>query len=86
MQRDDQKFDVFEITKRMAKTNQDIKNQCYIMMMLLKVSDRHEISWKSYYEKLLNTQFTQDRNSLSHTDTFSGVHRLIDQEMVRADQ
>ena len=38
------------------------------------VSDEDmKIPWKSCHEKLLNTEFPWDRNSLSHTDIVSSV-------------
>ena len=32
-----------------------------------------KIAWKNYYEKLLNTEFIWDRNSLSQADTASSA-------------
>ena len=40
-------------------------------------------AWKNYHEKLLNTEFAWDRNSLSLADTISGIPRSIDKDMIR---
>ena len=59
MWRNYQKSDVLKIAKRMFKTNQNIiKNGDGV----LGISDE---GTKSYYDKLLNTNFVWDRNSLS---------------------
>ena len=59
MWRNYQKSDVLKIAKRMFKTNQNIiKNGDGV----LGVRDE---GTKSYYDKLLNTNFVWDRNSLS---------------------
>ena len=59
MWRNSQKSDVLKIAKRMFKTNQNIiKNDDGV----LGISDE---GTKSYYDKLLNTNFVWDRNSLS---------------------
>ena len=42
-----------------------------------------KLAWKSYHEKLLNTNFTWDRNSLSYVDAIGIVHCLIDKSMAR---
>ena len=70
----------------MVKTNQDIIDvDCFRSYDgMLAVSDEDKkIAWKSYHEKLLNTDFVLDRNSLSHTDTVGGVTSLKNKEMVR---
>ena len=41
------------------------------------------MAWKSYHEKLLNTEFTWDRNSLSQADTVSDIPCLSEKDMVR---
>ena len=41
------------------------------------------MAWKSYHEKLLNTEFAWDRNSLSQADTVSDIPCLSDKDMVR---
>ena len=68
----------------MVKTYQDItgaqciKNDDGVMI----ISDEYEkIALKG--EKLLNTKFAGDRNSLSQADPVSGVTRVTDKEMVR---
>ena len=66
----------------MVKTNQDITGEQRVRNDdgLLAVSDQDQkIAWKSYHEDL----FTWDRNSLTQTDTISGVPRLIGKDMVR---
>ena len=82
----DQKCEEFKIAERMVKTYQDIpgaqciKNDNGVMI----VSDEYEkIALKGYHEKLLNTKFAGDRNSLSQADPVSGVTRVTDKEMVR---
>ena len=84
MQRDDQKCEEFKIAERMVKTYQDITGAQYIKNDdgVMIVSDEYEkIALKG--EKLLNTKFAGDRNSLSQADHVSGVTRVIDKEMVR---
>ena len=61
MQKNNQKCDVSETAKRMIKTNQVIISEHCIKHGdgLLAVSDEDEKkAWKSYNEKLLNTEFT----------------------------
>lgn len=59
----------------MVKTNQDIHGwQCIR-------NDDGVLSVSN--EKLLNTKFALDRNSLSQSDTVSSVAHLIDKGMVR---
>ena len=41
------------------------------------------MTWKSYHEKLSNTQFAWDRNSLSQADKVSGIPYLIEKDMVK---
>ena len=79
MWRDDQKADVSKIAKRMVITNQDIIGEQFIRNDgLLTVTDEDKkIVWKSCHEKLLNTEFVWDRNSLIKTKTWS------DKDMVR---
>ena len=70
----------------MVKTNQDIIDvDCFRSYDgVLAVGDEDKkIAWKSYHEKLLNTEFVLDRNSLSHTDTVGGVTSLKNKKMVR---
>lgn len=40
-------------------------------------------AWKSYYENLLNTEFTWDRNSLSQVDPVNNAAILINKSIVR---
>ena len=40
-------------------------------------------AWKTYHKKLLNTEFTWDRNSLSQADTITSIPYSIDKDMVR---
>ena len=70
----------------MVKTNQDIIGKQCIRddNGVLAVSDEDKkMTWKSYHEKLSNTQFAWDRNSLSQADTVSGIPYLIEKEMVK---
>ena len=65
-----QKCDKFNITKRMVKTNQDIigehiRNKDDVLVV---TDEDKKIAWKSYH----------DKNSLSQSDTVSGVPRLIE--------
>ena len=39
-------------------------------------------AWKLYHEKLLNTEFAWDRNSLSQADTITSIPCSIDKDMV----
>ena len=48
------------------------------------VSDENnKIARKSYHEKLSNTEFVWDRNSLSQADSVSDIPLVIDKYMVR---
>ena len=40
-------------------------------------------AWKSYYENLLNTEFTWDKNSLSQVDPVNNAAILINKSIVR---
>ena len=68
MQRDNQKSDVFKIVKRLVETNQDdVDQQCIRNndgVFAFSYKDQ-KIVWRSYHEKLLSTEFAQDRNNLS---------------------
>ena len=62
--RNDQKWNVLKIAKKMAKTNQGIigENCMRNDNGMLAVSDEdRKIAWKSYLEKFLNTKFAMDR-------------------------
>ena len=77
MWRNYQKSDVLKIAKSMFKTNQNIiKNGDGV----LGVRDE---GTKSYYDKLLNTNFVWDRNSWSQVDIVNDVTNLIDKGVVR---
>ena len=62
---------MFKFAKRMVKANQDIVGkQCIRNDDALTVSDEDkQISQKIYHDKLMNTEFACDRNSLSQTDS-----------------
>ena len=51
--------------------------------MLAGSDEDMKISWKSCHEKLYNTEFACDMNTLSQADTVSSVPCLIDKGMVR---
>ena len=83
---DDQKCDVRKIVARMIKTNQDITGvQCIRNDDgVLAVSDADKkIAWTSYHNKLLNTQFALENNSLFQAGTVSIVLCLIDWRIIR---
>ena len=71
MQWYDQKCNLFKIAKRMVKTNQDI------------IDEEKKNAWKTYHEKLLNTEFAWDRNNLSQADANNTIPSSIDKDMVR---
>ena len=50
---------------------------------VLAATDVDKITGKSYCEKLLNTKFVWDRNSLSQADAVSIVMCLIDKGIIR---
>ena len=86
MQHNDQKSNLFKYAKRIMRTNEDITGKQYIRNDdgVLVVSDKNEkMTCKSYHEKLLITEFAQDRNRLFQTDIVSYVPHLIDKDMVR---
>ena len=47
------------------------------------IDEEKKRAWKSYHEKLLNTQFAWDRNSLSEADAISSIPCSIDKDMIR---
>ena len=47
------------------------------------VDEEKKRAWKIYHEKLLNTVFAWDRNSLSQADTITSIPCSIDKGMVR---
>ena len=87
MLRDDQKCDVFKITKKILKTCQDITGEQCLRnddSVLVAGDEDMKIAWKNYHAKLLNTYFVWDRNSWSRlADTASSIPHLIDMDMVR---
>ena len=86
MQQNYQKCDVFKITNRMVKTIQDINGgQCIRNDDgLLAVRDEDKkIAWKSNHEKLLNTEFARNKNSLSQVYKVSSILWLIDKSIIR---
>ena len=58
MRKDDQKFVVIKISKRVVKSNQDITgNQCIRNDGVLAVKDEYKkIACKRHYENILNTE------------------------------
>ena len=74
--------EVFEIAKRVIKTNQDIVSEQCIRNFddVLAGSDEDgKMAWESY-EKLLNTEFARDKSSLSEADPASGMDLWIDKD------
>ena len=71
--------------KRTVKINQHVINEQWCIRIdngVLTVSDLDEkTAWKRYYEKLLNTEFLWDRNSLFQADIISDAPRLIGKDM-----
>ena len=71
--------------KRTVKINQHVINEQWCIRIdngVLTVSDLYEkTAWKRYYEKLLNTEFLWDRNSLFQADIISDAPRLIGKDM-----
>ena len=45
-------------------------------------NDDEKIAWKSYHEKLLNTEFERDRKNLFLTDTVRAISCLLQKDMV----
>ena len=86
MQADDQKCDAFMFAKCMVKTGQGIIGEQsignYDGVLAVTYEDK-KIAWKSYHEKLLNTDFAWDQNILFQVDTVSSVLHLIDKDMIR---
>ena len=73
--------------KRTVKINQHVINEQWCIRIdngVLTVSDLDEkTAWKRYYEKLLNTEFLWDRNSLFQADIISDAPRLIGKDMAK---
>ena len=86
MRRDDQKNEVFKMTKQMIKTNQDIIGEECIRSddgELATSEIQKKNAWKCYYDRFLNTEFSWDRENLGEVETVSGAAILIEKEMVR---
>ena len=47
------------------------------------INEEKKRAWKSYHDKLINTEFSWDRNSLSHADTITSIPCSIDRDMLR---
>ena len=47
------------------------------------IPEEKKRAWKTYHKKLLNTEFTWDRNSLSQADTITSIPCSIDKDTVR---
>ena len=47
------------------------------------IDEEKKRAWKSYHEKLLDTEFAWDRNSLSQADTITSISCSIYKDMVR---
>ena len=78
-----QKCDFFKTAKNVVKTNQDIIDEhCIRNDVEPAVIDKNmNLDWNSYHEKLLNTVFAWDENSLSHSDAVGNIVRLIDKDL-----
>ena len=72
---EDQRNEVFKIAKQMKKTNQDVVGEkciCNDEGNLASTVEEKKLAWKSHYEKLLNTEFVWDRDSLSEVHPVEG--------------
>ena len=47
------------------------------------IDEEKKRAWKIYHEKLLNTEFPWDRNSLSLADTITSIPYSLDKDIVR---
>ena len=47
------------------------------------INEEKKRAWKSYHEKLINTEFLWDKSSLSHADTINSIPCSIDKDMLR---
>ena len=86
MQRDDQRNEVLRMAQQMRKTLQNIVGEKRIR------KDDRELAtnetemqnvWKSYDERLLNTELTLNREFLRNTETVSGPPLRVQKEMTR---
>ena len=76
---------MFKIAKQMKKTNQDVVGEKCIRNdegNLASTEEEKKLSWKSHYEKLLNTEFDWDRDSLSEAHPVEGPAMQIKKEWV----
>ena len=83
--RDDQKNEVFKIAKAMVKTNQDIVGEQCVKNdegKLAVTNDDKKQAWQSHYQRLLNTEFEWDRNTLSEEHPVSGPAVRVTKKMV----
>ena len=84
--RDDQKLEVFRIAKAMVKDNRDIIGEQCIRndAGILAVSEEDKkIAWKSYYQRLLNTENDWDKSNLSPVEPVHSAAIFIEKGMVR---
>ena len=58
------------------------KSTYFVEYLRTAASEDKKIAWKSYYEKLLNKEFTWDRNCLSQVYVVSSLPCLIDNFIV----
>ena len=86
MQRDDQRNEVLRMAQQMRKTQQNVVGEKRIR------KDDRELAtnetemqnvWKSYDERLLNTELTLNREFLRNTETVSGPPLRVQKEMTR---
>ena len=54
-----------------------------LLMGKIFIHEEKKRTWKTYHEKLLNTEFAWDRNSLFQADTITIISYSIDKDMVR---
>ena len=47
------------------------------------IHEEKKRAWEIYHEKLFNTEFAWDRNSLSQADAITSIPCSIDKDMVR---
>ena len=77
MQWDDQKRNVFRLQRGWSKL---------IRMLLVSkifIDEEKKRAWEIYHEKLSNSEFAWDRNSLSQADIINSIPCSIDKDMVR---
>ena len=84
--RDDQKQEVFRIAKALVKDNRDIIGEQCIRNddggLAVSEEDK-KVAWKSYYERLLNTENEWDRKDLGDADPVISAAILIEKDLVR---